>query len=501
MRGTTIVVLAVGLLTTGSTAIELFKRDGPAAVLTMPIQRKSVEWVGSRYEFDQLRKRQKTVTETLDNFEQGSLYFANVTIGTPPQTFRFHVDTGSSDLWTNAASSDLCKAGNNVPNGDIPCSVSGTYSANKSSTYKYVDSSFEISYADTTGASGDYVMDTLHIGGKDVKSLQFGVGYSSNSSEGVMGIGYPSLEAQVQNDGQKSYPNIPQVMSTQGLISSPAYSLWLDDLDAATGSILFGGVDTDKFQGSLQTLPIIQEQGQFVEMIVALSGINLVANNTNTTVSKSTTAVLLDSGSTLSYLPEDVSSAIYNALGVVFDTQQDQAFCQCSLANTTATIEFIFSGQIISVPISEMVLEGGGGVQTKSGQTLDCTFGIVAQPPQSGPGTAYTLGDTFIRSAYIVYDLANNQISLAQTDFGATGSNVMEIGTGKNSVPSASGVGNAATATVTGTAVIGGVTGTSTSTATGSSASSSKSSEAGPISHAHLGVWAGVAAAGMLFAL
>ena len=71
MRGTTIAALTAGLLTTGSTAIELFKRNGPAAVIPMPIQRKSVEWVGSRYEFDQLRKRQKTVTETLDNFEVG----------------------------------------------------------------------------------------------------------------------------------------------------------------------------------------------------------------------------------------------------------------------------------------------------------------------------------------------------------------------------------------------------------------------------------------------
>jgi len=235
-----------------------------------------------------------------------------------------------------------------------------------------------------------------------------------------------------------------------------------------------------------------------VEMIVALSGVSLVANNTNTTVSKSTTAVLLDSGSTLSYLPEDVSSALYDALGVKFNEQTDEPLCDCALANSTSTIEFIFSGQVISVPISEMVLEGDGS-GTKS---LNCIFGIVAQPPQTGPGTSYTLGDTFIRSAYVVYDLANNQISLAQTDFGATGSNVMEIGTGKNSVPSASGIANPATATVTGTAVIGGVTGTSTATGTSTGTSSATpSSEAGAIAQAHLGVWAGVAAAGLVLAL
>ena len=68
MRGTTVVLTAY-LFATGSTAIELFKRAGSAAVVTIPIQRKSVEWVGNRYEFDQLRKRQKTISETLDNFE------------------------------------------------------------------------------------------------------------------------------------------------------------------------------------------------------------------------------------------------------------------------------------------------------------------------------------------------------------------------------------------------------------------------------------------------
>lgn len=42
-------------------------------------------------------------------------------------------------------------------------------------------------------------------------------------------------------------------------------------------------------------------------------------------------------------------------------------------------------------------------------------------------GSTAVLGDTFLRSAYVVYDLQNNQISLAQTDFNATSSNVVEI--------------------------------------------------------------------------
>ena len=379
--------------------------------------------------------------------------------------------------------------------GALPCSVSGTYDANASSTYHYINSGFSISYADTTGASGDYVSDVLHIGGVSVNPLQFGVGYTSNSSEGVMGIGYPSLEVAVQVQNDPTYPNLPQAMANQGLIQSPAYSLWLDDLNSATGSILFGGVDTDKYIGSLATLPIVKEQGVYVEMIVALTGISLSANNVNTTITSKSYPVLLDSGSTLSYLPVSVAAKLYTELGVEFSQRYSAPFCQCSLANTSTTINFSFGGKIITVPMSEMVLSADGTtVQSSTGQTLDCIFGIFAESGQGGSGTAYTLGDTFIRSAYIVYDLANNEISLATTNFQATTSNILEIGKGANSVPDSQGV-VAPSVTVTGTAVIGpsgtGVNPTSTATSTAA---------AGPTNQAALGAWVAVGAAALLYA-
>lgn len=70
MRTTTVAVaVAAGLLTSGSTAIQLIKRAGAPAVVPMSIERRAVEVFESRYQFDQLRKRQKTVSQTLDNFE------------------------------------------------------------------------------------------------------------------------------------------------------------------------------------------------------------------------------------------------------------------------------------------------------------------------------------------------------------------------------------------------------------------------------------------------
>jgi hypothetical protein len=69
---------------------------------------------------------------------------------------------------------------------------------------------------------------------------------------------------------------------------------------------------------------------------------------------------------------------------------------------------------------------------------------LTHQPGISAAGDSTSvLGDTFLRSAYVVYDLSNNQISLAQTDFNATDSSVKEIASGSSGVPGAKVVANA----------------------------------------------------------
>ena len=388
-----------------------------------------------------------------------------MTLGTPPQSLRFHIDTGSSDLWTNSVNSELCQLSPEEAEaqGFEPCDVSGTYNANTSTTYQYVDSNFLIRYADKSSAEGDYVTDTLRIGGSTITKLQLGVGYNSTSSEGVMGIGYPALEVQSINNGDPPYANIPQAMVEQGLIQSNAYSLWLDDLASSSGSILFGGVDTDKYHGSLSTLPIQPEQGTYLEMIVTLTGVSLTQNgkNTSMTTTDLPAGVLLDSGSTLTYLPATLAQNLYKALNVQYSSRGRRAICDCSLAQSNGTIDFSFSGVVISVPLREMVLQGG-----VSSGPLGCTFGIAAVPASSSGGNSFTLGDTFLRSAYVVFDIANNEISLAPTNFNSVRSNVMEIGTGANSVPDASGIASAVSVAVTGTAakVNGGPTATGTAT-------------------------------------
>lgn len=55
-----------------------------------------------------LQKR-GTVTALLGNARNFGLYYANATVGTPPQEVSLQIDTGSSDVWVPSVNAKLCQ--------------------------------------------------------------------------------------------------------------------------------------------------------------------------------------------------------------------------------------------------------------------------------------------------------------------------------------------------------------------------------------------------------
>ncbi|KAK6428745.1 hypothetical protein LTR95_015108 [Oleoguttula sp. CCFEE 5521] len=424
MYALTTLLAAQAALICQSNALQLRRpsHSGPK-VIQHQIQRRHVA-DPVKQSLARLRRRAGTVTAELDN--EGTLYFMDISIGTPAQDLHMHIDTGSSDLWVNVPNSQLCTSQQGI------CSASGTYDSSASSTYKLVNNDFNISYVDGSGSSGNYVTDVVSFSDITLDNQQFGVGLVSSSMEGVLGIGYVANE--VAASSGSTYSNIPKNLVNSGHINTNAYSLWLNDLDASMGSILFGGVNTAKYTGELETLPIIPTQGFYAEFIVAMTAVGM--NGTKGSVASNIASpALLDSGSSLMYLPDQIANDIFSALGTSYDSQQGAAIVNCDLINSDATIDFTFSSPTISVPMNELVFIAGG---TNSDPI--CILGI-------GPAGSSTpvLGDTFLRSAYVVYDLQNNEISLAQTNFNSTDNNILEISSGATSVPSATNVANPVT--------------------------------------------------------
>lgn len=87
-----------------------------------------------------------------------------------------------------------------------------------------------MTYMDKTGADGDYFDDKIVLGGVALENFTMGLGNESTSPFGVWGIGYDNNEAVVEPGKRGPYPNIMDAMVENGLVRTPAYSLWLDDL-------------------------------------------------------------------------------------------------------------------------------------------------------------------------------------------------------------------------------------------------------------------------------
>jgi hypothetical protein len=120
--------------------------------------------------------------------------------------------------------------------------------SSKSSTFQDVSTGFRVKYGDQSGATGDFITDNFGIGGVTIQNLTMGLATKTTTGSGLMGIGYDTLEAGYQaGDLKQPYKSIIDTMLVQGLINTKSYSLYLDDLTAKSGSIIFGGADTQKF--------------------------------------------------------------------------------------------------------------------------------------------------------------------------------------------------------------------------------------------------------------
>ncbi|KAK9380684.1 aspartic peptidase domain-containing protein [Kockiozyma suomiensis] len=375
-----------------------------------------------------------TVGELLDN--EFYLYFANVSVGTPGQHLRLQIDTGSSDIWFQSAQNKICGEASD------PCAESGIYNPNDSSTYHELYDDFSIRYGDYSYAKGDYASEYFTIGGETVTNLTVAIAIDANATQGIMGIGYDTNEAVVFNVGpSRRYKNLPDLLVSQNHIASRAYSLWLNDQEASTGSVLFGGIDRAKYNGTLATLPFISDDGESTpsEFFVKLDGYGYSdADGTETSIDSSLKlAVLLDSGTSFIYLPPAVQSRIANASGASYNDDLGYYIIPCpEVANSAAFVEFYFDGVTINVPVSQIFVAAtdanNNPINYNNGEQV-CLLTVLDNTQIE----VAILGDTFLRSAYVVYDLDNNQAGLAQSKYNATASDVVAIGTGPDAISDA----------------------------------------------------------------
>lgn len=315
-------------------------------------------------------------------------YVARVGMGTPPQYVNLTVDTGSSDLWV-AASAQVS------PEFFDPI---------KSSSYYTNNTAFVINNSKGAG-SGVWATETIKMGSLTVTNQLFGTlntSFSTATAEGILGLGPMLLESALT----PTYPNFCQKLKDQGLIAKNVFSVFLNTWNKSNGSLLFGAVDSSKYVGQLYTVSMSPTH----HMDISLSKIQV--NGVDITWTPSW--LPLDTGTTITFLPPDVfisiASRINNLhyIGGAF-------FADSTNFDYNQSIVFDFSGAQIIAPIRDMMVHSKDIFLPSADipANYDQVLGIF---PNSASNGQNILGSTFLRSAYVVFDLESFEISLAQAN-------------------------------------------------------------------------------------
>lgn len=175
-----------------------------------------------------------------------------------------------------------------------------------------------------------------------------------------------------------------------------------------------------------------ESDGVIRSMTVAWTSLAITDGDDTTRITSGSfaEAALLDSGSTMSLIPDELFEEIVDRFDVITDSQ-GLGFASCeTLEDDDLTLDFGFGGEdglTIRAPMRQFSLPvwdiTGDPLEFTNGERV-CQLGLM---PQSALGLPIILGDTFLRGAYVVYDLDNQQISMAQIVYNAVDSDIVEI--------------------------------------------------------------------------
>jgi len=333
--------------------------------------------------------------------QNDSEYLCPVSIGTPAQTLSLDFDTGSSDLW--------------VWSTELPSSIQsqGTghtiFNPSKSSTFKNQSgSSWQISYGDSSSASGTVGTDNVTIGGLTIKNQAVELAnkmsqqFTEGAGDGLLGLAWGSINTVTPTPVQTPVENmITQDDIPQDAELFTAYlGSWRDasDPDQGESFYTFGYVDQDVVSGQqISWAPVDNSQG-FWMFDSASSTVN------GQTISQSGNTAIADTGTTLALVSDAVCEKIYAAIpGATYDqSQQGYVFPNNVTADQLPVVTFAVGGTQFAVQKEDLGFADAGnnmvygGIQSRGSMTFDI------------------LGDTFLKSIYAIFDQGNTRFGAVQ---------------------------------------------------------------------------------------
>jgi len=345
----------------------------------------------------------------------GGEFYGQVGIGTPPQYFYLQLDTGSADLLVfsqgctscgGSTSYQMSQSSSAVP---VACTDSN-YVCNYGCTTVGSTSAcvFNDTYGDGSSVSGYVLTDALKFGTITASSASLGAvtrasaGFQNPPVDGIWGLAYPEVSSWYGDSALET-------LITAGSLAD-SFSMCLIDNNA----VMSVGIDystSNQFQWADMPGTAWYE--------VTLNDIKL--GSTSIGVSGSTynyVATIIDSGTTLAYLPTSAIAALYNTFTGMCGSLNLVGICGQTFANS------LLGGQCYEMTGPELQLYPPINFYfsgTTSPVALTYDYYLI---PQVSQGNTYwcinfqdggvdqitILGDYVMREFHVVFDRANQRV-------------------------------------------------------------------------------------------
>ncbi|KAH7909605.1 aspartic peptidase domain-containing protein [Hygrophoropsis aurantiaca] len=332
------------------------------------------------------RAQNSTNPALLNVTSEGDMqYLGKVNVG--GHDFTLVLDTGSSDLWVS---------------GNQKLKITNQTNTNINLTYGIGSAAGNIAYA------------AVNFGGYHIDNQAFlnaETTYEQNG-QGILGLGFTSLSAiQKRINSKIAQPLMANIFAQQPNAAAPAFvALALErtpDKENTAGGVLSIGQYDPRFAHVSATPRYALAPADSARWTIALGGVHVngrsATDGLKSGVPKADVAIaLIDSGTSLAYVPRAVVDAIYGSIGgAVHITQQGEEswFVPCL---GQANVSFTFGNETFS--LNPLELSSPVTVSSKGKQYTVClnTF----RPPLATTGNEFDflLGDIFMRNVYSVFN-------------------------------------------------------------------------------------------------
>ncbi|CAG8576434.1 2536_t:CDS:2 [Paraglomus occultum] len=335
----------------------------------------------------------KYTKRSIEKRDQGNLHtfkhdwWAEVSLGTPPQKSNMLIDTGSSNVW---AYSKSC--------GTDECFLNfkGTNRFNQFISTSFEPAGnrvFDMTYGGGTGIAYQIGSDIVEIAGIRIDKQQ--IGTTTNlvnrqiDFDGIVGLGRD------KNTNPSFLATPTATMFKQKLIKSNMFSLDLKSFaDGGGGELLFGGIDYSKIEGDLVCVPTASDDEWSVEYTTICVG--------SVDIKRSAPEAVLDTGSDSIYTSCGTAEAIYNEIPGSRLHKTGDWIVPCELPDHVY-VAYEIGNVKWRIPAKDLVTGPVAGVE-------DYCIGAI----QVDELPFDILGAPFLKQYYTVFDSENQKICLAK---------------------------------------------------------------------------------------